>query len=377
MKVAIIQDRMVMKDNSGNYYRKNISEYIKYLSVFDKISYVACIKPVSSVESHSLTPIDKKVSIIELPKKSKLDKLILSKQHKSIVCKTVLSHDLLIIKFPSLGFSQFTVDMCLKYNKKYVIEVVGCAWLSMWYYNLLGKLISPYAYLSNRKYISKANYVIYVTQKYLQDLYPNRGLTIGCSNVMLHDSLAKSRHWSFANIKEYELKIATIGPVDVRFRDQMSVLKALNRLFREGYSFQYTLIGSGDPTLLMNYAIKHGFKDKIYFAGQLSHADVLSTLDGIDLYIHPSKAEGLPRSLIEAMSRAVPCLAANTAGNPELLDSDFIFRKGDFLSIYNKLLTMNGLLLTKMSEQNLERSKRYLFSNLDNIRKSFFSDIFK
>ena len=52
-------------------------------------------------------------------------------------------------------------------------------------------------------------------------------------------------------------------------------------------------------------------------------------LDDMDLYIQPSLQEGLPRAVVEAMSRGLPALGAHTGGIPELLGEDCIFpRKG-------------------------------------------------
>ncbi len=57
----------------------------------------------------------------------------------------------------------------------------------------------------------------------------------------------------------------------------------------------------------------------------MRHEDVFNWLETIDIYTQPSRQEGLPRALIEAMSRGLPAFGARTAGIPELLEKEFIF----------------------------------------------------
>ena len=75
-------------------------------------------------------------------------------------------------------------------------------------------------------------------------------------------------------------------------------------------------------------------------------------LESIDIYIQPSKQEGLPRALIEAMSMGVPALGSTAGGTPELLEEVFIFNKGDPAEIADRILKLN------VKEVLLEQAKR-------------------
>ena len=66
-------------------------------------------------------------------------------------------------------------------------------------------------------------------------------------------------------------------------------------------------------------------EEQVKILGPMPHNEVFKWLETIDLYVQPSRQEGLPRALIEAMSRGVPAFGARTGGIPELLDEDFIF----------------------------------------------------
>ena len=52
-------------------------------------------------------------------------------------------------------------------------------------------------------------------------------------------------------------------------------------------------------------------------------------MDQVDIYIQPSLTEGLPRGLLEAMSRGCPAIASRVGGIPELLGNSCLHRPGD------------------------------------------------
>ena len=87
------------------------------------------------------------------------------------------------------------------------------------------------------------------------------------------------------------------------------------------------MVGSGNADYLKNFVQKYGLSDKVVLKGQMSHNEVLSWLDSLDLYVQPSLQEGLPRSVIEAMSRACPVIGSRTAGIPELIADECIFER--------------------------------------------------
>ena len=61
--------------------------------------------------------------------------------------------------------------------------------------------------------------------------------------------------------------------------------------------------------------------DRVNFVGRISgHEEMFKFLKDCDLMVFPSKSEGLPRTLIEAMAVGLPCRSSNVEGIPELLD---------------------------------------------------------
>ena len=97
--------------------------------------------------------------------------------------------------------------------------------------------------------------------------------------------------------------------------------------------------------------------------------------DSLDLYIHPSLAEGLPRVMIEAESRGLPTLGARASGTPELLDEDCIFEIKDPKSICDVLNSFDVNKMKRVSKNNFERVKSYEFGVLAERRKKFYSEL--
>ena len=112
--------------------------------------------------------------------------------------------------------------------------------------------------------------------------------------------------------------------------------------------------------------------------GRIHLNDVLETLDNIDIYLQPSLQEGLPRSVIEAMSRGCIAIGANTAGIPELLDCKYILRRksvDDIVNLIFEICHMSKSEIIANSIRNFEEAKKYQKNVLDKRRENFFDRI--
>src|SRR5699024_5417678 len=102
----------------------------------------------------------------------------------NIIDHAVQSHDIIIPRIPS-AIGTYAVRYANKYDKAVLGEIVACNWDSYWYYNYKGKLGAPYFYWKQKRVTQKIGHAIYVTKHFLQDRYPNKGKSIGCSDVAL------------------------------------------------------------------------------------------------------------------------------------------------------------------------------------------------
>jgi glycosyltransferase involved in cell wall biosynthesis len=78
-------------------------------------------------------------------------------------------------------------------------------------------------------------------------------------------------------------------------------------------------IGEGEQELELRQLVKEkGLGEQITFLG--FRADRLSLLKGFDVFVLPSRSEGIPRCIMEAMAAEVPVVASNIPGCRTLID---------------------------------------------------------
>src|SRR5699024_3881967 len=136
----------------------------------------------------------------------------------------------------------------------------------------------------------------------------------------------------------------------------------------------------GQNQWLINMAKKFQISEDIIFVGSIPGGqEVLNWLDTMDIYIQPSLTEGLPRALIEAMSRGLPCVASSVGGIPELLHSRVQHKAGDSKDLARKIkcLIENQELMLQESKKNFVKSSEYTRNNLSKKRDKVWEEIWK
>lgn len=298
-----------------------------------------------------------------------------SSQNDLIAKKEVKKADFCIVHLQSENGYQ-VIKYCKKYNKPYLTVVCGCPWDGFWNHGWQGKLIAPNRFLKLRRAQKNAPYSIYVTNNFLQSRYPSKGITIGCSNVNIHTGIDGVLDLRLGNIEKRIkdgriLKIGTAAALDVVYKGQEFVIKALGLLKKKGIIYEYHLIGRGNHDRLNKIILEAGVEKQVFIHGALPHEKVIDFMDEMDLYIQPSKQEGLPRALIEAMSRGCFCLGSRTGGIPELLDDKYIFSKGAVSEIAEKLQSISKNDIKEQAIYNYNKAKEYDVDILNQRRSNF------
>lgn len=383
MKVAFFFDTVLLKDENNDFWGMTLTyDFLKsrYLSMFDQMVVSTRMMDKSLYKGNSSgyrkTNGD---SIQVIPIKSYNDIPDAIKKKNEILNEiklVITSVDKVIIRMPSvIGF--FACDIAKKLNKDYIIEMVACPWDGyMNHVRFGGKILAPIMWYKTKSAVKKAPKVLYVTEKFLQKRYPTKGNSIACSDVVLpeiSDDLLKNRIDKIKNskIEQKELKLGTVASVELKYKGQEYVFRAIAKLKEQGYNIKYYLAGGGDNTRLKEIAKNLNIENDVYFLGSLPHNEVFKMLNEIDVYIQPSLQEGLPRALIEAMRVGCPAIGSDVGGIPELLDESMIFRRKNVTKLM-EILNCKSFNLIEQSKKNYIKSKEFDMEKLDLRRKRFY-----
>lgn len=381
MKLVFIHDGPLFYDKDGNYYEFAYHElYERYSYMADKITFLIRTKPV---EGKTFTLVPPQIEVISVPNfKSPKTILVNKPKAEKIVEKCVRENDVFVLRTQS-SIAQLAVKYIRKYNKPYIVESVGCSWDSYWNHGLLGKAVAPYMYYKTRSIIGKAKYVYYVTGKFLQRRYPTKGYTVSCSNVVIDEPADTTLVKRLEKLKDFDphkkLILGTAAALDTRYKGQEYVIRAIKPLTEIGYDVEYHMAGGYNGTkhdyFLRDLAKELGVTDRVKFVGNLSADKMPEYYDSLDIYVQPSKQEGLPRAVIEAMSRGCPVIGTNIAGIPELISKICLFRKGSDTEVIKAVERVLGTDLEKLAKRNFAKSKEFSREKLIKKREAFY-DVF-
>ena len=386
MKLLFIQGgSRVRVCSNGNYYVdgnfnndvwKRYKSYCNELTVIlRKIDYMFLENDISNkfnkIDTNYMNLI--LVEDVYSPKRNSFN-LKLKNKIKNEIRTAVKNADKVIIRSIGNFYTNTALKFCKMYKKDYLIEVTGFAFEGLWYHSFFGKVLAIPRELKLKNSLKNAPYAVYVTEYALQKRYPCRNKVLGCSDVEidnLNDSFLKKR---LKRINNNKVILGTAAFLDVNWKGQIYVVKALAKLKKEGITnIEYQMIGSGSGRKIIKLAEKLGVDKQIKILGSKKHDEVFEWLDEIDIYIQPSLQEGLCRAIVEAMSRACPVICTDIGGNFELIDNDFLFKRKNYKEISKLIMQINKTdFKNEQSRKNFEKSKNYQKKLLDKKRDDFY-----
>jgi glycosyltransferase involved in cell wall biosynthesis len=242
---------------------------------------------------------------------------------------------------------------------------------------------------SQRQLCAGAAGAAYVTERTLQSRYPCSRSQWAVSDVALDELAAFTTHYSSIELNGSDfvrrphqldasrcMRLVTVGSLAQRYKGIDLLIRAVHQLNADGRQCSLTVIGEGGYRRELEQ-LAADLAAPVAFVGQVTRAEVLAALDRADVFVLASRTEGLPRALLEAMARGLPCVATQVGGIPELLDHDALCECGSVESLTARLTALHtgAVDADRLAARNLERAYDFRGEVLRGRRREFYARI--
>lgn len=370
----------------GKYYFKNqewCNFYKRYLRIFNSLRIAVRCEVVNELNSCNILIDDTRIEVIDIPNFS--GPLEYAKKYFKIgraltnICNGC---DAAIVRLPST-IGQRVARKVIKSHIPYGVEVVYDAedgWRSE------KKIINRYLWKRIDKEMREtcytANGISCVTEFYLQKHYYSKKADAFTS----HYSTLELPKEFYGFPKKYpEGKTFTLANVanQIQFNGRKGfneIIEAISILKKKGVIVNAKFVGQdyhNGITQFMDLSRCLDVEKQIEFMGYLTRPELDDFLSSVDMFVMPTRAEGLPRVIIEAMAKGLPAISTPVSGNPELLDTHFLVKYEDVQTLANRIeeLIIDKELYEKTSFENFYNSQKYEATVLERKRDAFYQKL--
>lgn len=382
MKSLFVHDHIFLHDGGFYYSKSGLPQGVlcRYADAFDHVDVIC---RAASRSTKGLSPIvDKRISFSPMHNIRSGAGLTKYMQVRNAISEKVKDADVVVARLPStLGI--IAVRLARRQGVPYVIEVVGNAYeANILHGSMLGALVAPIEHYLTRKEVKFANDVIYITENYLQSIYPSSGRRYVCPNVevdRVEESVVNERIKRRYEKKDI-FRIGLIGSLDVNYkghRQAISVVKNLRSKYKIS-DVELVFAGGGNQDRWRKVAIENDIGSNLRIDGVIPPGQpMMRWIDGMDMLLQPSLTEGQGRSIIEGMSRGCPVVASCVGGIPELLEGSMLSDPEDVerLTDICAALVSKPELLAVQSRRNWVKSSQFDAGLVERERRNIFSEI--
>lgn len=370
MKVVVALDHRFDRTPDGAVWTQTgfaHSYWSRYLGVFDEVIVAARVRDVPTVPSDWIRADGERVSLAPLPYYiGPWQYLLKAQQFQRAARDAVNGQDAVILYLSSQAAN--SVEAQLRQTGYpygvYVIADPYDVFAPGSVKNPLRPFFRWWFPRQLRRQCANATAAAYITESSLQRRYPPGKNTFSTyySMAELPDaacvSLPRSPH-----PKGSPLTLIAVGTLAQLYKAPDAAIEAVATCVQKGLDIRLNWVGDGKYRSEMEaLAATLGLGERICFRGQLTAGDaVRAELDRADLFIMPSHQEGLPRAMVEAMARALPCIGSTVGGIPELLAPEDLVPPGNATALASKICEVANDIdrMTRMSARNLNKAKEY------------------
>jgi glycosyltransferase involved in cell wall biosynthesis len=395
MRLLIALEQRFLRAADGNIYTAALPRYefwCQYLRTFEEVVVLARVGETAQFQPAQQRADGPGVTFWRLPNylgpMGYLRNLV---RLRFEIRRAVAGCDRYILRLPG-AIGDMAAREIRRLGREYAVQVLGDPWEVFSPGAVRTPLRPLYRRLMTRSLLrncSQAAAASYVTKQTLQRRYPAGAGAYTCSlsDVVLGGRLAdvetiekrKRRARELAAGCRRPVRLGFAGSLEVHYKGADVLVKAVAVCLRQGLSVEAHLAGDGrSRPQFESLARELGISRFVHFHGQLPAGDaVFDFLDSIDIFVMPSRTEGLPCALVEAMARGCPCIASAVGGIPELLVPEALVPPSDEgqLAVAIERFVGNRELLLRMIERNLEVAKGYRPELLTETRSRFLSEV--
>jgi glycosyltransferase involved in cell wall biosynthesis len=371
----------------GHYYPQsaplNYNFFKRYLDVFDEILIVTRTLDVKAPPVGIERADGPCISILPVPLYSNKYNLVYNlvkfyPEIRSIIRRAIPSCQAYFVRIPSI-IASITWREVRRLGLPFGVVMVGNPVADIKVNKNPLKLLMRYFCRRHHQAIClEACATAYVTKNSLQKFFPPRKgtFTTNYSNIDLPGSFYAAEARKFT---KPATKLVFVGTLEINYKGQDYLLEAMKILKNRGFNLHLTMVGSGKlKPYLEEKSNLLGIENNVTFLGRVpSGTGVMAALNAADLFILPSFTEGLPRSMIEAMSQGLPCIGTSVGGIPELLPAADLVPPRDAGALADKIMgvTQDVGRLNQMAVQNLATAQDYKYEVLRKRRIDFFQHV--
>lgn len=396
LKVLVTLEDHLWHGTGGHLYVDGPAGYAAWsqlLYAFDEIILLARVGESSGHPADGTLVDGPSVSVCKLPDYVGPAQYLLNLPGlRSRVRRAVVECDAFILRVPGL-IARLAWQEIRRIKKDYAVEVLGDPWDAFGPGTMPGLFRPGYRWLATRnmkKICRGAAAALYWNGSVLPHRYPlgNESYSEVSPSLIISNGYASGELVAKRSRRTDELRCSTgsagaktlrigfVGSFAQLYKGPDTLLRAVSLCSRAGLDFKVFFVGEGRyrPTMEL-LANQLSICDKVEFLGQLRFGKgIFDFLDSIDLFLMPSRAEGLPRALLEAMARACPCIASNVGGIPELLAAEDLVPANDHKALARKIMevTADPQRMNAMSDRNLAKAKQFDPEALRDVRRAFY-----
>lgn len=128
---------------------------------------------------------------------------------------------------------------------------------------------------------------------------------------------------------------------------------------------EFYIGGNGETKKLQNLIHEYHLENLVKYIGWVSGEEKQRQLNEADIYLLPSFNEGLPISILEAMSYSMPVLSTTVGGIPEIVDNSngILIEPGNEEQLWQAIeffINAEDIILKKMGQLSMEKAKSHI-----------------